>query len=62
MFNERRNYVKNWKRSLELLFQIKREIALTQQDNMSVAQYYSRLKKLWDQISQLRPSITCACA
>lgn len=42
-----------------LLFQIKRNIALMQQNELSVPQYYSGLKQLWDQLDQLRPPLQC---
>ncbi len=44
-----------------LEFQLQREITLTKQNNLSVAAYYTKLKKLWDQLSVIMPFPNCSC-
>lgn len=36
-----------------LLYQIQREISTVTQENTTIAQYYTRLKKLWDELACL---------
>ncbi|CAI9090213.1 OLC1v1024939C1 [Oldenlandia corymbosa var. corymbosa] len=38
------------------LFELKREIALIKQGDTSISNYYGRIKQLWDQYEQLRPT------
>ncbi|KAK4386184.1 hypothetical protein Sango_2489000 [Sesamum angolense] len=44
-----------------LLYQIQREIASISQENMSVAVYFTKLKKLWDELASLDPIPSCSC-
>ncbi|KAL2226424.1 UNVERIFIED_CONTAM: hypothetical protein Sindi_2001100 [Sesamum indicum] len=44
-----------------LLYQIQREIATTSQKNMTVAAYFTKLKKLWDELGTLDPLPVCTC-
>ena len=42
------------------IFQIERDIACLAQDQMTVAAYYTRLKKLWDELGSYN-DIVCSC-
>ena len=42
------------------IFQIERDIACLAQDQMTVAAYYTRLKKLWDELGSYNDTI-CSC-
>ncbi|KAL0355837.1 UNVERIFIED_CONTAM: Copia protein [Sesamum radiatum] len=44
-----------------LLYQIQREIVSMTQGNMSVAVYFTKLKKLWDELASLDPTPSCSC-
>ncbi|KAL2230856.1 UNVERIFIED_CONTAM: hypothetical protein Sindi_1680000 [Sesamum indicum] len=44
-----------------LLYQIEREIASISQNHMSVAGYFTKLKKLWDELGTLDPLPVCTC-
>ncbi|XP_020552460.1 uncharacterized protein LOC110012589 [Sesamum indicum] len=44
-----------------LLYQIQREIASVSQKNMIVAAYFTKLKKLWDELAILDPLPVCTC-
>ena len=44
-----------------MICQIQPEITNTTQGNMTVTQYYSKLKKQWDEIVCLEPIPTCSC-
>ena len=44
-----------------LIYQFKKEISTAIQGNMSVTQYYSKIKKLWDELNCLEPLPTCDC-
>ena len=44
-----------------LIYRIHKEISTTMQANMSVTQYYSKIKKLWDELNCLEPLPTCDC-
>ncbi|KAL0386656.1 UNVERIFIED_CONTAM: hypothetical protein Slati_4544300 [Sesamum latifolium] len=43
-----------------LLYQIQREIASMTQGNMFVAVYFTKLKKLWDELASLDPIPSCS--
>lgn len=43
-----------------LLYQIQREISVTQ-GNTTIAQYYTKLKKYWDELNCLTPVPECTC-
>lgn len=43
------------------VFQIKKSIASLSQDNLPVSEYYTRLRALWKELSNLRPIPECAC-
>ncbi|XP_074315655.1 uncharacterized protein LOC141651863 [Silene latifolia] len=45
-----------------LLFQLKKELKNSSQDNQSVAEYYNKLKRHWDDINDLDPLPDCSCA
>ena len=44
-----------------LIYQIQREIASISQGTMSVAQYYTKIKKAWDELNCLMPVPSCSC-
>lgn len=44
-----------------LLYQLKSEISSITQSNISVTTYYTKLKRLWDELTYLRPLPTCTC-
>lgn len=44
-----------------MLFKLKRQLGKTVQGNLSVCNYFSTLKRLWDEIYQLRPTLECQC-
>ena len=44
-----------------LIYQIQKEISTTIQGNMSITQYYSRIKKLWGELNCLEPVPACDC-
>ncbi|KAJ0024487.1 hypothetical protein Pint_09321 [Pistacia integerrima] len=44
-----------------LLYQIQRDISSISQGNMPVVQYYTKLKKLWDELTCLMPIPQCSC-
>lgn len=44
-----------------LLYQIQREISTVTQGGMMVPQYYTKLKKLWDELTCLTPVPECSC-
>ncbi|XP_020547168.1 uncharacterized protein LOC110011437 [Sesamum indicum] len=44
-----------------LLYQIQRDIASVSQKNMIVAAYFTKLKKLWDELATLDPLPVCTC-
>ena len=44
-----------------LIYQIQREIALISQGTMSVSQYYTKIKKAWDELNCLMPVPNCSC-
>ncbi|KAK4484969.1 hypothetical protein RD792_007575 [Penstemon davidsonii] len=41
------------------LFQLRRDLMSLQQQNLSVTTYFSKLKVLWDEITNFRPKCTC---
>lgn len=41
------------------IFQLHREIVNLNQENMSVSVHFTKLKSLWDELSNFRPSCTC---
>ena len=43
------------------LFQIKKDLINLQQGNQSVSQYYTRMKALWDEMADYRPTAQCVC-
>ena len=44
-----------------LIYQIQREIASISQGTMSVAQYYTKIKKAWDELNCLMHVPNCSC-
>ncbi|KAL0327807.1 UNVERIFIED_CONTAM: hypothetical protein Sangu_1858700 [Sesamum angustifolium] len=38
-----------------------REIASVSQGNLSVSEYYAKLKRLWDELTCLKPMLQCEC-
>lgn len=47
--------------NIPLLYQIQREISIVTQGNLTVAQYYTKLKKFWDELACLIPVPECTC-
>ena len=43
------------------IFEIQKSISVLSQDNSSVSSYYTRLKSLWDELSNFRPIPDCSC-
>lgn len=43
------------------LYAIQQEIHQISQDSMPIAEYYTHLKKLWDEYDNLKPLPTCVC-
>ncbi|XP_048493459.1 uncharacterized protein LOC125494007 [Beta vulgaris subsp. vulgaris] len=43
------------------LFHLKKELWEFQQNNLSIGEYYCKLKDLWDQIAQLEEIPDCSC-
>ncbi|KAL5131997.1 Retrovirus-related Pol polyprotein from transposon RE1 [Glycine soja] len=44
-----------------LIFQLKHELITLQQGSMSVSSFYSKLRSLWESLSELKPSHSCTC-
>ncbi|KAL0371767.1 UNVERIFIED_CONTAM: hypothetical protein Scaly_0858300 [Sesamum calycinum] len=44
-----------------MIYQIQREIASVSQGNLSVSEYYPKLKRLWDELTCLKPMLQCEC-
>ncbi|KAL2230673.1 uncharacterized protein LOC110013306 [Sesamum indicum] len=44
-----------------LLYQIQRDISSMSQRNMSMAEYFTKLKRLWDELVSLDPLPVCSC-
>ncbi|XP_009763318.1 uncharacterized protein [Nicotiana sylvestris] len=46
------------------VFEIKKELASTQQGSLDIASYFNKLKKLWDELSTMRKNHRncCTCA
>ena len=44
-----------------MVYQIQREINMVVQGNLSITQYYSKLKRIWDELACLEPIPTCTC-
>ncbi|KAL2228986.1 UNVERIFIED_CONTAM: hypothetical protein Sindi_1878300, partial [Sesamum indicum] len=44
-----------------LLYQIQRDISSISQRNMSVVEYFTKLKRLWDELISLNPLPVCSC-
>ena len=44
-----------------LVYQLKKEIGLLQQENLSIIAYYGKIKKLWDELQSLRMFPVCSC-
>ncbi|XP_021849010.2 uncharacterized protein [Spinacia oleracea] len=44
-----------------LIYQLKKEIENLTQQNMTIVTYYGKLKKLWDEMQNLRAFPTCTC-
>lgn len=47
--------------SLAQLYALEQEVLNISQDNLSVSDYYTQLKKLWDEIDNLKPLPGCDC-
>lgn len=43
------------------LYDIRKAISNTRQGNLTVTQYFTKLQKLWDELSSLRPLPVCSC-
>lgn len=44
-----------------LLYQLERNINLTMQNDMSIMEYYIKMKRLWSEYGLLRPDPICHC-
>ncbi|XP_056697143.1 uncharacterized protein [Spinacia oleracea] len=44
-----------------LIYQLKKEIDNLNQENLTIVTYYGKLKKLWDEMQNLRAFPTCIC-
>lgn len=44
-----------------LIYQLQREISTVTQGNMTIAQYYTKFKKYWDELGCLTPIPKCTC-
>lgn len=44
------------------IFQLKRDLATLSQNQQSVSLYFTKLKTVWDELSQYRPSCSCSCS
>ncbi|KAJ0098282.1 hypothetical protein Patl1_28009 [Pistacia atlantica] len=44
-----------------LIYQIQREIASVSQGNETISKYYTKLKKLWDELNCILPVPDCSC-
>ncbi|XP_065874722.1 uncharacterized protein [Euphorbia lathyris] len=44
-----------------LLYQLKREINACRQGNLSIALYFTKLKRSWDELAYLCPVFVCSC-
>ncbi|KAL0299894.1 UNVERIFIED_CONTAM: hypothetical protein Sangu_3150000 [Sesamum angustifolium] len=44
-----------------LLYQLQRSITSLSQGNLSLADYYTKLKMLWDELIELKPTPQCTC-
>ncbi|KAL2229041.1 UNVERIFIED_CONTAM: Retrovirus-related Pol polyprotein from transposon RE1 [Sesamum indicum] len=45
-----------------MIYQLQREIGEVTQGNMSITEYYTKLKRLWDELVCLSPAPQCICA
>ncbi|KAH1222310.1 hypothetical protein GmHk_12G035501 [Glycine max] len=43
-----------------LIFQLKHELITLQQGSMSISSFYSKLRSLWESLSELKPSHSCS--
>ncbi|GKE62247.1 pyridoxal 5'-phosphate synthase-like subunit PDX1.2, partial [Tanacetum coccineum] len=44
-----------------LVYQLERELSKTTQGNLSIASYFNKLKKCWDELQNLNGMPTCNC-
>ncbi|KAL2248515.1 UNVERIFIED_CONTAM: hypothetical protein Sindi_2703800 [Sesamum indicum] len=44
-----------------LLYQIQREVSTVSQENKTLAAYFFKLQKLWDEMTSLNPVPVCSC-
>ncbi|KAK4410271.1 hypothetical protein Sango_0100100 [Sesamum angolense] len=54
-------YGDQWYSNGPMIYQIQHEIASSSQGNMSVTAYYTKIKKLWDELVCLVPTPKCEC-
>lgn len=45
-----------------LVYQLKKEIELLEQENMSIIAYYGKIKKPWDKLQSLKRFLVCSCS
>ncbi|KAL0319936.1 UNVERIFIED_CONTAM: hypothetical protein Sradi_5255100 [Sesamum radiatum] len=45
-----------------MIYQLQREIGQVTQGNMSITEYYTKLRKLWDELMCLAPTLKCTCS
>lgn len=44
-----------------MLYKLKRDINMLEQEDISVMQYFSKLRKMWDELILLRLIPSCRC-
>ncbi|KAL2253435.1 UNVERIFIED_CONTAM: Retrovirus-related Pol polyprotein from transposon RE1 [Sesamum indicum] len=44
-----------------MIYQLQREISQVTQGNMSITEYYTKIKRLWDELTCLAPTPKCVC-
>lgn len=44
-----------------LIYQLQKELCNLRQENLSIAAYYGKLKKIWDELQMLEGVPTCVC-
>jgi hypothetical protein len=43
------------------IFQLKRDLLACTQGNLSVSAYYTKIRSLWEELSEFKPAYTCHC-
>ncbi|XP_074374224.1 uncharacterized protein LOC141714612 [Apium graveolens] len=45
-----------------LLYSLKKQVKILEQENMSISEYYFKLKQVWDEIQDIEGLLKCTCA